>query len=285
MRDAVLHLGLYRAVCCFPEIEVVMGFQFVKNAEGLSYPNQKMGEEVVKSFNTWRFKRSHPSSLELLQEFVGRAVSAKNSIPFVLYWGKGLRVQSGVNERACLDYLLEMGQRIGNAYGAGAHFDILYTDTHANLNGHRACDIEEYMNNLKADCGNDFRVWKLSDVVAASKVNDSDVAVMPDEEVTEMVQRLVGCAEKWYRGGGQAADGAERYFWMNMVERIAVERTFSNSIFVTFNGSDMRPLFPLQLPIFYMYSVKKGTSVKPWFMDEPEGESAMVPQRRQAVRA
>jgi len=89
-----------------------------------------------------------------------------------------------------------------------------------------------------------------------------------------MVSRLVGCAEKWYLGHGRAIDGATRYFWMNMVERIAVERTFPSSVFVTFNGAEMRPLFPEGLPVFYMYSVKKGTSIKPWFMDEPEGTLA-----------
>lgn len=261
-----------------------MQFQFVQNAEKLAHPNNNLVADIVKSFNTWSFKRSQPSDTDLLHDFVSQAVATGNPIPFVLYWGKGLRAQSGANERACLDYLLEMGRRVGKVYGPGAHFDILYTDTHATLNGHRATEIEEYGKCLSADCGDDFRVWRLSEVVTASKVTDAEVDDVPPAEVEEMVSRLVGCAEKWYLGNGRAVDGARRYYWMNMVERMAVDRMFSGSIFVTFNGGDMRPLFPPRLPIFYMYSVKKGTSVKPWFMEEPD-VSVVEARNTQAVRA
>ena len=51
-----------------------------------------------------------------------------------------------------------------------------------------------------------------------------------------------------------------------MIERRAVELTFPRSIFVTFNGSEFRGLFPQRLPIFYMYSLRRGVSVKPWFL-------------------
>jgi hypothetical protein len=53
---------------------------------------------------------------------------------------------------------------------------------------------------------------------------------------------------------------------MNMVETHAVELAFPGSIFITFSGSELRRLFPEHLPIFYMYSVRRGISVKPWFL-------------------
>ena len=53
---------------------------------------------------------------------------------------------------------------------------------------------------------------------------------------------------------------------MNLIEQRVVERAFPGSIFVTFNGSDLRSLFPTQLPIFYMYSLRRGVAVKPWFL-------------------
>ncbi|NOU06612.1 MAG: hypothetical protein HOO99_10560, partial [Hyphomicrobiaceae bacterium] len=39
-------------------------------------------------------------------------------------------------------------------------------------------------------------------------------------------------------------------------------------IFITFNNSKHRPLFPAKMPIFYMYALKKGIAKKPWFLDE-----------------
>jgi hypothetical protein len=41
---------------------------------------------------------------------------------------------------------------------------------------------------------------------------------------------------------------------------------FPHSIFITFNGSRLRALFPEHLPIFYMYSLRRGFSAKPWFV-------------------
>lgn len=240
------------------------------NSGKLSYPSKILVSNVSKSFNTWRFKRSQPSDTMLLDEFVSRALCRGGPIPFVLYWGKGFRSTSGVNERACLDYLAEMGGRVSEVYGRGAHFDILYTDTHARLNGHAEADIQAYGASIESECGGGFKVSRLSEVVASANVSKKEIPPVPSDEAEEFIGRLKGCAEKWYRGTGQAVDGAAQYFWMNMVERIAVERMFPNSIFITFNGKEMRPIFPDRLPVFYMYSVKKGTSVKPWFMDEPD---------------
>ena len=78
---------------------------------------------------------------------------------------------------------------------------------------------------------------------------------------------------RWYRGVGTPEQGAWDYYKMNMVERQVIELFFPGSIFVTFNGSDHRELFPNKLPIFYMYSLKRGFGDKPWFLTE-DGTSA-----------
>jgi len=57
---------------------------------------------------------------------------------------------------------------------------------------------------------------------------------------------------------------------MNMLEKRAVERAFPCAVFITFNGREYRSLFPERLPIFYMYSLQRGVSVKPWFLGETE---------------
>ena len=94
------------------------------------------------------------------------------------------------------------------------------------------------------------------------------------------MQRLVGSAERWYRGDGHPIDGARKYYQMNMIERRAIEHFFPTSIFVTFNGSDQRDLFPEALPIFYMYSLRRGTSIKPWFLfGLPETAAAAADHR------
>jgi hypothetical protein len=85
-----------------------------------------------------------------------------------------------------------------------------------------------------------------------------------------VLAKLGACAAKWFRGEGTANEGAARYLQMNMVEKRAVQFAFPRSIFVTFNGSEYRCLFPERMPIFYMYSLRRGMAVKPWFLPVPQ---------------
>ena len=48
------------------------------------------------------------------------------------------------------------------------------------------------------------------------------------------------------------------------VERVEY-RGWKNNLRLS-NGSELRSLFPERLPVFYMYSLRRGTCVKPWFL-------------------
>jgi hypothetical protein len=110
-----------------------------------------------------------------------------------------------------------------------------------------------------------FETCLLSHLVKAA--GDIRPAVPLDEVVTaQTLASLVASAQKWYRGNATPEEGALTYLRMNLIEQRAVEHAFPRSIFVTFNGSDLRCLFPTKLPIFYMYSLRRGVSVKPWFL-------------------
>jgi hypothetical protein len=87
---------------------------------------------------------------------------------------------------------------------------------------------------------------------------------VPDHDILE---QLAAAAAKWYFGDETPERAALAYYRMNMVEKRAVEIAFPRSIFITFNGSRLRVLFPKRLPIFYMYSLRRGVSVKPWFFN------------------
>jgi len=65
----------------------------------------------------------------------------------------------------------------------------------------------------------------------------------------------------------KTCEGARRYLEMNMLESRAVETRFPEAIFVTFSSSRLRDMFPRNLPVFYMYSLRRGFSSKPWFLD------------------
>jgi L-tyrosine isonitrile synthase len=222
-------------------------------------------EAVLRSFNTWAFKREQPTDLQLMLRLISDSIALGEPVSFVLYWGKGPRSALDAPDVACLDYLRALASRIREVYEPGATVKLIFTDTHAELNGYAPPDTGRYFGEVDA-CARErgFETCLLgqltrSPALAARPANDD---IVPDE----MLERLSASAKKWYRGDGTAGQGALRYFQMNMIEKRAVEVSFPRSIFVTFNGSELRSLFPDFLPIFYMYSLRRGVSIKPWFL-------------------
>jgi hypothetical protein len=231
-------------------------------------------ETVLRSFNTWAFKREQPADPQLMLRMISESISLGEPVSFILYWGKGPRCRLGEPDIDCLDYLGALAQRVREAYEPGAAIKLIFTDTHAELNGHAPLGVREYFAEVEASAGErGFETCVLSqltrsaEAVAACATNGD---IVPEETL----QRLSASARKWYRGDGTAGQGALKYFQMNMIEKRAVELAFPRSIFVTFNGSDLRSLFPDYLPIFYMYSLRRGVSVKPWFLPAPEADNS-----------
>ncbi len=227
----------------------------------------QQAERILQAFNTWSFKREQPDSPTLLMETISRAVAANAPVPFVLYWGKGPRSSVGAPEITCLEYLHSLAERIRAVYAHGASFKLILTDTHANLNGHAPEAIESYFASVRSEASargfEDCRLSVLVDNLQSARPDNDNDQELPDEHT---FVRLSECAAKWYRGEGNADQGAAEYFRMNMVEKRAVEHAFPQAIFITFNGSEFRSLFPDGMPIFYMYSLKRGVSSKPWFL-------------------
>jgi hypothetical protein len=221
-------------------------------------------ESVLKAFNTRAFKREQPDNPELMLQIVARSIARNEPVPFVLYWGKGPRANIAGPEIKCLDYLASLDARIRQRHAPGAAITLIFTDTHAELNGHSPESIAAYFNDLTVSAAQrGFKTKLLSELLAGT-----DLAVEAHTQTVpqELMPTLRESASKWFRGSGTIEEGAIRYYQLNMVEKQVVERAFAHAIFVTFNGSEMRNLFPAQLPIFYMYSVRHGVSDKPWFL-------------------
>jgi L-tyrosine isonitrile synthase len=220
-------------------------------------------DKILQAFNTWAFKREQPTNPDLMRPVIAAAMAEGRPVPFCLYWGKGPRRDVAEPDLQCLDYLGELACRVASAYDHGAAITLIFTDTHARLNGHSVDSMGDYFGAVKAAARErNFATCWLGDLTRA--VDPTALDELPASD--EVLQRLAACAAKWYRGDGSAEDGAVKYYEMNMIEKRAVEIAFPGSIFVTFNGSEFSALFPDRLPVFHMYSLKRGISVKPWFL-------------------
>ena len=245
------------------------------NKREQSKPNV-MAEHVVRTFNTWAYKREQPSDLNLLLQIVTLSISLNAPIPFVFYWGKGPRSVLAAVDITCIEYLRSLAERIQQVYAPGAHMRMIFTDTHARLNGHSEEVIDAYFGAVETYAKSvGFSGVRLSHIV--ERIGDaSRDEIHLDPLADDLREALNLTAQKWYGGVGRANEGAFAYYQANMVEKRAVELEHPCSIFASFNGSDFRALLPRRMPIFYMYSLKRGVSVKPWFIsaniDPGQGE-------------
>src|SRR5664279_4034765 len=107
-------------------------------------------EKVLRSFNTWAFKREQPSDPLLTLQIISESIALGEPIPFVLYWGKGPRCTLAEADTTCLDYLAGLSGRVHAAYGPGAALKLIFTDTHAELNGHSLQSITGYFAEVDA---------------------------------------------------------------------------------------------------------------------------------------
>jgi hypothetical protein len=220
---------------------------------------------VLKAFNSWSFKRQQPDTAESLGRAVAEAVNRQVPVPFVLYWGRGPRGAFADPERECLEFLASMARRIETVYPLGADIKLIFTDTHAELNGFESASTSRYIAEVDEEARlRGFSSCLLSDLVRNAREGIADPS-LEAPLCAETLSALQVAAAKWYGGEGTAEDGAARYFRANLVEKRAVEIAFPKAIFITFNGGKFRPMFPERMPVFYMYSMRRGVAVKPWF--------------------
>ncbi len=222
--------------------------------------------KVISSFNTWAYKREQPSDPVLLNNIVQASIDRRMPLEFILYWGKGPRSSLATPDEQCLDYLAAFAERVTASYAPGARITLIFTDTHAALNGHSSSNAQQYFAEVEgAATLRGFEGCELGDLVSRyrDKVKRADVLSRP----IETMSNLTRSASRWYRGVGGAEAGAAAYYDMNMLEKKVIEAAFPQAIFITFNGSDLRELFPDRLPVFYMYSLRKGFGIKPWFLN------------------
>jgi hypothetical protein len=231
-------------------------------------------ESLVQSFNSWAFKREQPDDLQQLCRVAQAAIERVSPLVFVLYWGRGPRTNVAAPERQCLDFIASLTRRVRHIHESGADVTIICTDTHAELNGHPPLLTRTYFAEVEREAAErGFRTCILSDLVAWAKdrIDEERALERPSPNI---LQGLTASAAKWYAGGHSVEDGARLYYQANMIEKQAVEAAFPDAIFVTFNGSEFRPLFPDNMPIFYMYSLRRGVAIKPWFMRTERDEEA-----------
>lgn len=221
--------------------------------------------KIVESFNTWKFKREQPFSLDKLTRVVQLYVENNSPIPFIMYWGVGDRNSSLEPELEAFDFLRSFFQRVRDEYTPGIKLTLIFTDNHGRLNGYPEDKIANYFSSIKDIVDKEgYEITRLSSIVPYDKpLLEQDI---PNIHIDSgLSESLLSSSQKHYKASEDAEYGMKLYYLQNQLEKKALENKFKDCIFLTFNNSAMNDLFPTELPIFYMYSLHSKTSVKPWF--------------------
>jgi len=226
--------------------------------------DKTLEQKVLEQFNTWSFKREHPKDEGLLLQAIGKATELNQAIPFVLYWGKGEKNLPDEAEKAAFKFLESLNERIKSVYASGAKFTLILTDTHAELNGLDDDGVREYYSAIqKLSSTSGFETIFMSEIAPLKEIEPDQYDSLQISDKVRSI--LTTSAEKHYKGSNDYNSGAIKYFAQNQIEKVAVEKQFPDSVFLTYSGGDLNDIFP-NLPIFYMYSTQKGVSSKPWFI-------------------
>lgn len=222
-------------------------------------------EKIIESFNTWKFKREQPFDIGKFTEVIELAIANNSPIPFITYWGIGDKNDNIDSELQTFDFLRLFFQRIKDVYTPGITLTVIFTDNHGYLNGYSEDKITNYFSLIKDIVDKeDYRIVRLSSFVEYNKS-------LLEQEIThvrigqKLAESLLNSSQKHYKASADAAYGMKLYYVQNQIEKRVLEDKFKNHVFLTFNNSEMNDLFPIELPIFYMYSLHTKTSVKPWF--------------------
>ena len=230
--------------------------------------------DIIQSFCTRKHKREQPDNLWLLGQFLQNKIHQQKPIEFVMYRGIGERTTISNNEITWIKHLTSMLDRVRSVYDSWTIIHIVFTDTHGMMNNYSHEHIYWYYESLKNYIASQtwYTTQKLSSLREKSPTpNDKTIPKKEESISSELLQELIRWAKRHYQTQHISDTEVNResiarnYYSINQYEKRIIENYFSESIFLTYNNSNHRSLFPDSLPIFYMYSLKKWYAEKPRF--------------------
>jgi L-tyrosine isonitrile synthase len=232
----------------------------------------ELAEEILASLNSWRYKRAQPSDAQQIREIIQTALTRGTPIPFLSYWGCGVRDRIADLDRMALDRLSEYVDGARRLPQAAPTTTIIFTDTHARNNRIPGDRMHGYFEGVRsyADALG-MKTVLMSELWADAGLTAERIAHTagrPDFEAEwsahPLRDRLIAQAGKHVEQGADPAVAAMHYYATCSHESRALAERFAGGIFATYNHPDFDCVSP-QLPKVYLSSYKDGTSVKPWF--------------------
>ena len=229
-------------------------------------------DDVFSRFNQRKYRRAQPSCAESIKQIIHESTFVGKPIRLLMYWGCGKRGSIDDIDRVSLGRIKEMLDNATLLEEVSCQFTIMLNDMHSTVNCVPKEHYKPYYGQI-AECSKShgFDVIYQSDIWEACNLNIDDViAASTSNDFSEawkelsIREKLIEQAHKHFRDRDKE-QGARQYFAACRAEAQPFADYFSGCAFVTYNGPAFDLCLP-NLPKLYIFSHKKGSAVKPWFM-------------------
>lgn len=254
----------------------------------------KKKEKTLSSFLSGKKKEIREKQISELNKYVNERVeNNKNIIRFIMYWGASNKKYPDKFDFETLFHLFGFLRNVEKNYKKEVHLTIIFTDTHAILNGFSSENYRNYHKRIRMIL-NEFNYSHvlLSEVITpfakshncldTNELIKSVIQKAIDTKIPESIihdesfETLKKSAKKHslrylnhdningltFNSEEQAAYS---YILLNNIERQYIEKIFFQSIFLTFTSDIEKELIAPNLPTLQIYSLHKGIRCRPWF--------------------
>lgn len=227
-----------------------------------------------------------------------RIAKKKKHLRFISYWGGSDKKHPDKYDFDALLNLFGFLRVIEKHYRMDAQLTLIFTDTHALLNGYKPDDYKSYFKGIR-NTVNQFnythvlmsevlmpfaKSHHLRDMNALinSIINENRKHNIPEflkgRESFELLKKSANKHSHRYLNNqffgdlrfNSTAESAYAYITLNQIEKQYVEKNFFQSVFLTYTSDDEKELIAPDLPSLQIYSFSKGQRSRPWFMNYKE---------------
>lgn len=248
-------------------------------------------DRQLKSFFNDRRGPQRTETLNDLSNYVKNCKDGKAK--FVMLWGASDKTRSTAADKDGLLYLLHFLKRVEDIYRVKAYLTLIFTDTHAFLNGYHKENYGRYIDEIKYHIRKHGYDWVLSsdlDMLLATNLGFKDANELVEEIIRDPITRLnnlqaipADVIEAFARYASRhciriarhksglyfkdVEAAAMGYLYLAMLEKQVVTERFRDSAFITYMSREDQLVLP-DLTIVRLYSIQSGLRTRPWFIYE-----------------
>ncbi len=248
----------------------------------------------MSSYISERDTQRRKKQIEILEKvFIN---SFGKTVNFIMYWGAGEKRRATKEDIQAILFVFGALKTIERSYNLKCDLIIIFTDTHAYLNGYSHEQTLDYFSDIIESLNIvNFNHIKMSDLIKpilkeeginnvnklidniinkCNKCENMNSLPLPRnirfEYMAKSAKRYskrVSFTQSHSLIFNSPESSANAYIQLNLKERIIVKEKFQKSIFITYVSEAEDFLLP-SLPIMRVFSVRKGFRSRPWFIKE-----------------